>query len=62
MHDVEQQQTAVSRMGKFNQWDGSQLMVWILIGGECRSEQMGRSGPARGGDTSPADQGGAFSP
>ena len=32
-----------------------------LIGGECRSEQMGRSGPARGGDTSPADRDGRLS-
>ena len=27
------------------------------IDGECRNEQMGRSGPARGGDTSPAGSG-----
>lgn len=61
IHHVEERHLAEPRMG--NTYTRGRITTEgvQLIGGECRSEQMGRSGPARGGDTSPADRDGRLS-
>jgi len=61
MHSVEVKAQSDPRNRQFTSTGTvSQTEDVKLVRGECRCEQMGRSGPARGGDTSPADRDGVF--